>query len=349
MEEVAPQVWVQPAVVAHHYEVVADHQLEQLGLQPLVRVLPGDPVHQPLVLGEGVEVPAAAGGGDRALAALAVQVADPVQHGDLLGPDQQGMAERDVLVPAGEEPQLQLVHEVPADHLVPGGVLHPQQLRLVGQPGHAGDPAQQRAARVDLPPTVLVHAQVVEHQNVGLVLAQPVQHRRDRARWQPVVAVDEPDVPAGGHVESGVAGQPQTHVAAQVHDAHAVAADRVRAEHVAAAVRGGVVDGDQLDRVRLARRDVGPDRLEALVQVRLDAVHGHDDAQQRCVRRLIDHVRHLRRPGWPAPEPDVAADGGLSELPPSGRLTPADGRFPARGSRARGAGGMRPVHPGVTR
>ena len=62
---------------------------------------------------------------------------------------------------------------------------------------------------------------------------------------------------------------------------------RVRAQQIAAPVRRGVVDGDDLDRARRVGRYVRAHRVETLVQVRLHPVDGDDDAEQRGGRGLV--------------------------------------------------------------
>jgi hypothetical protein len=115
----------------------------------------------------------AAGRRDGTEAADPVVVTDPVEHVDGISRDEDRMAERDVLVPAGEEAQADRLQVCPADHPVPRGVLRAEQVRVRGQAGRAVDAAQQVTARVGLGAAVLPDAEVVDEQHVG-----PDVHRR---------------------------------------------------------------------------------------------------------------------------------------------------------------------------
>src|SRR5690606_33472381 len=88
-----------------------------------------------------------------------------------------------------------------------------------------------------LGPAVPVGAGVVEHQHVGTGLFQPGADGPDGALGGVVVAVEEPDVVAGGHVETDVAGGAEPHVLVEMADADARVAFGELVEYLPAAVR----------------------------------------------------------------------------------------------------------------
>lgn len=222
-------------------------------------------------------MPVAFGVGDRAGPVAPVEVADAVEHGQPAGGEQQRVGDGDVLVVAVAEADIEGFEVVAPYDLVPGGHDRLEEVGPVVQ--GAGEPL--RVAGEDLVPHVGLDAAVrvgageVAQQHVGVAgVREALVDGVDGALGQPVVAVDEPHVGAGGLGQPDVACPAEADVVRQVHDAHAQVAGGVVVEDRTAAVGGAVVDGDDLDGCPGA----GQDRVEAAGQVALDSVGRHDEA-----------------------------------------------------------------------
>ncbi len=122
-----------------------------------------------------------------------------------------------------------------------------------------------------------------EH-HVGAVALGRRHQALQRLGPQVVVGVEEEDVAPPRQVEPGVARPSGPSGGGLVHRSHLRMPHRVVIEHGSAAVRRSVVDRDDLQPLQ---PDALPDhRVEALPQVRLDVVHGHDHRDHGNVHAL---------------------------------------------------------------
>lgn len=261
----------------------------------------GEVAEDPLVLVEDVEVAAGGGGQDRAGAALAVVDADPVEDGQGLGGQQCRIGPGGVLVEAGREREALALHVHAAVRLVPHHHQHAEEGGAVGE-AEAGRALFAEAVREPVADQFAgpEGAGVVVDQDVGGARGlEPVGDGLEGAGGQGVVAVEEEHVVAARAGQTRVAGRAQAEVVRQVHGGDPGVARRVLVDDRAAGVRGGVVDRDQLQiRVRL-----GQDRVQALLEVRLNLVRGHDDAEpghgtSRGRRGHVAQQPRARRSGY---------------------------------------------------
>jgi hypothetical protein len=107
-------------------------------------------------------------------------------------------------------------------------------------------------------------------------VVEPLEYGLHRALGGVVVAVEEPDVVAGGHGEPDVARLAEPYVLGQVADPEALVALRVLVEDLAAVIGRGVVNRDHFQPGALGVPEQG---LQTLLEVALDPVHGDDHAQ----------------------------------------------------------------------
>lgn len=277
LEELGPAGARQAAPVGVQGAEVLGHPPVHGGAPALQLGAGGEVAEDPVVLVEDVQVAAAGGGQDRAGAPLAVVHADPVQDGDGLGGQQRGVGPGGVLVEAGRELQALALHVLAAVRLVPHDHQHAEQGRAVGEPeaGRSllGQPVREAVAH-ELPGPE--GARVVVDEDVrGAGVLEPVGDGPEGAGGERVVAVEEEQVIAARPGQTRVAGRAQAEVVRQVHGGHPGVAGRVLVDDRTAGVRGGVVDRDQFQ----IRERLGQDRVQGLLEVRLNLVRGHDDAE----------------------------------------------------------------------
>lgn len=203
--------------------------------------------------------------------------ADPVQDGHGLRRQQGGVGPGGVLVEAGREGEALALHVLTAVGLVPHHHQHAEEGGPVGE-AEAGRALFAEAVGEAVADQLAgpVGARVVVDEDVrGAGGLQSVGDGLQGARGEGVVAVEEDQIVAGRPGQARVAGRPQAEVVRQVHGGDPGVAGGVVVDDRTAGVRGGVVDHDQFEiRVRL-----GQDRVQTLLEVRLDLVRGHDDAE----------------------------------------------------------------------
>ncbi len=264
-----------------------------------------DEREDPVVLVEDVEVLAAGGGQDVALAPLPVVDAHLVEDGDRTGGHQHRIGPRGVLVVAGWEGEPLGLDELAAVRLVPDDHEDFQQTGPVGEGESGGTrlgeiPGEGVAHALARP----VRTGVVVDQDVRLPGPRdPVGDGPQGAGGEGVVTVQEDQVVAGGLCDPGVTGEAEAHVLRQVQGPHPAVAGGEPVDDGAAGIGGAVIHRDDLEvRIGLAQH-----RVQALVQIRLNPVRGHDDTEpghntsmgRSLVRaggpQTADGVRWLRR------------------------------------------------------
>jgi hypothetical protein len=231
----------------------------------------------PVVLVEEVEVLERGGGEGVAPAALPVEDAHLVEGGEGGRRHQHGVGPGGVLVVAGREGETVPFDELAAVRLVPGHHQDAQQSRTVGE-GEGGG-----ALLVQLPGELVAFGLarperpgVVEDQDLGRVrLLEPVGDGLERPGGEGVVAVQEEEVVAPGVRHAVVAGIARPAVLRKVQRPYARVPGGVLVDEVAARVRRTVVHRDHFEVVE----GLGQHRVQALLQVFLDLVGGHDHAE----------------------------------------------------------------------
>ena len=133
---------------------------------------------------------------------------------------------------------------------------------------------------------MIVHKPAADTDADLRMLEKRVQKPFDVIRLHPVVRIDEPDKIARRRVDPVVARGGYAAVRL-VNDLHPLIARRVRVADSRAAVIAAVVHEKDLDRaVRLNEQAV-----ETVLQIRLGAVHRHDDADP-CRRSVLCRLFH---------------------------------------------------------
>ena len=203
----------------------------------------------------------------------APQVDRLADHVDSAGQDVRRQRHRDVLVEHALGPaEAVLVPERPAEQLVPGRAVV-EQRGVLGHVGAGPGGVERREDHAGLPGADRREAVEVAGGEVGAGAVERAGEHLVGGAGDDVVAVDERQVVAGGLVRPGVAGVAQAAVGLADQDEAVVVLGEGGGDGRAGVGRA-VVDHDDLE---VAERLLGQG-LQALDEVPLDVVDGHDDA-----------------------------------------------------------------------